>query len=93
MKKLIAGPAVQICDECVDICVDIITEDLQEERKSQSERPPAPAVETRHCRLCQQSFPVVDLLLIPNRGLLCDDCFNAVVDLAEETAPEREPAN
>ncbi|MDA8020098.1 MAG: ATP-dependent Clp protease ATP-binding subunit ClpX [Thermoanaerobaculia bacterium] len=27
VKKLIAGPAVFICDECVDICLDIIAED------------------------------------------------------------------
>jgi ATP-dependent Clp protease ATP-binding subunit ClpX len=27
VKKLIAGPNVYICDECVDICLDIIAED------------------------------------------------------------------
>ncbi len=27
VKKLIAGPTVFICDECVDICLDIIAED------------------------------------------------------------------
>ena len=27
VKKLIAGPTVFICDECVDICMDIIAED------------------------------------------------------------------
>ena len=27
IKKLIAGPAVYICNECVDICVEIIVED------------------------------------------------------------------
>ena len=26
VKKLIAGPTVYICDECVDICLDIIAE-------------------------------------------------------------------
>ena len=29
VKKLIAGPGVYICDECVDLCNDIITEDLE----------------------------------------------------------------
>ena len=24
VKKLIAGPAVYICDECVDVCMDIV---------------------------------------------------------------------
>ena len=27
VKKLIAGPTVYICDECVDLCTDIIRED------------------------------------------------------------------
>ena len=29
VKKLIAGPAVFICDECVDLCNDIISEETQ----------------------------------------------------------------
>ncbi|QWR78200.1 ATP-dependent Clp protease ATP-binding subunit ClpX [Candidatus Magnetomonas plexicatena] len=29
VKKLIAGPSVYICDECVDLCNDIIAEDLK----------------------------------------------------------------
>jgi ATP-dependent Clp protease ATP-binding subunit ClpX len=28
VKKLIAGPSVYICDECVSLCNDIIKEDL-----------------------------------------------------------------
>lgn len=30
VKKLIAGPSVFVCDECVDLCNDIIQEELQE---------------------------------------------------------------
>ena len=37
VKKLIAGPTVFICDECVDICLDIIAEDrLQEQQQDAS---------------------------------------------------------
>ncbi len=28
VRKLIAGPAAYICDECVDICIDIVDEEL-----------------------------------------------------------------
>ena len=28
VKKLIAGPSVYICDECIDLCNDIIREEL-----------------------------------------------------------------
>jgi len=30
VKKLVAGPGVYICDECVDLCNDILTEELDE---------------------------------------------------------------
>ena len=30
VKKLIAGPAVYICDECIDLCNEIIEEELSE---------------------------------------------------------------
>lgn len=36
VRKLIAGPNVYICDECVDVCLDIIAEDrAREARESQ----------------------------------------------------------
>ena len=31
VKKLIAGPSVYICDECIELCNDIITEDTAKE--------------------------------------------------------------
>ena len=40
VKKLIAGPTVYICDECVDICLDIIQEErTKESRKLKSSLP------------------------------------------------------
>src|ERR1043166_8529881 len=29
VKKLIAGPAVYICDECIELCNDIIAEEIK----------------------------------------------------------------
>ncbi|MEH6447226.1 MAG: ATP-dependent Clp protease ATP-binding subunit ClpX [Oleispira sp.] len=43
VRKLIAGPSVFICDECVDLCNDIIREEVQEaENKSDSDSLPTP---------------------------------------------------
>ncbi|MEM8994979.1 MAG: ClpX C4-type zinc finger protein, partial [Acidobacteriota bacterium] len=39
VKKLIAGPAVFICDECVDICLDIIAEDRLHEQQQDTDLP------------------------------------------------------
>ena len=37
VKKLIAGPSVFVCDECVDLCNDIIREELLEATPGQQE--------------------------------------------------------
>ena len=37
VKKLIAGPGVYICDECVELCNDILREEFGEEAMSQFE--------------------------------------------------------
>ncbi|MBM94985.1 MAG: ATP-dependent Clp protease ATP-binding subunit ClpX [Oceanospirillaceae bacterium] len=43
VRKLIAGPSVFICDECVDLCNDIIREEVQEaENASSSDKLPTP---------------------------------------------------
>jgi len=40
VKKLIAGPTVYICNECIDICIEIISDDVQQE--AAATRPPLP---------------------------------------------------
>ena len=43
VRKLIAGPSVFICDECVDLCNDIIREEVQESQgEAPSDRLPTP---------------------------------------------------
>ncbi len=43
VKKLIAGPTVFICDECVELCMDIIKEEVKTgERKGSKSAVPAP---------------------------------------------------
>src|SRR5512134_1510827 len=34
VKKLIAGPTVYICDECIGLCNDIIAEEIEKEDQS-----------------------------------------------------------
>ncbi|MEM7243712.1 MAG: ATP-dependent Clp protease ATP-binding subunit ClpX [Acidobacteriota bacterium] len=42
VKKLIAGPTVYICDDCVDICLDIIAEERSKESKKNRSSLPKP---------------------------------------------------
>nr|WP_320115505.1 ATP-dependent Clp protease ATP-binding subunit ClpX [uncultured Desulfuromonas sp.] len=43
VKKLIAGPSVYICDECIDLCQEIIAEELGAQEVTEAEKLPAPA--------------------------------------------------
>lgn len=42
VRKLIAGPSVYVCNECVDLCNEIIREELEEETETKSEGLPTP---------------------------------------------------
>ncbi len=42
VRKLIAGPTVFICDECVEVCNEIIADDNRFENRSQRSTPPTP---------------------------------------------------
>ena len=42
VRKLIAGPTVFICDECVELCMDIIREETKSSTLKTSEGVPTP---------------------------------------------------
>ncbi len=42
VKKLIAGPTVYICDECIDLCNDIISEEASRDSESETSSVPKP---------------------------------------------------
>src|SRR5688572_1250363 len=42
VRKLIAGPSVFVCDECVELCNDIIREELEEKQERSRDRLPKP---------------------------------------------------
>ena len=89
VRKLIAGPTVFICDECVEVCVNIIVNDetLQTRSETDDDRlrrlasqafPPKRDIDT--CSLCGASQPSLELLPIGDRGRLCGECTNAIED-------------
>ena len=42
VRKLIAGPSVFICDECVELCNDIIREELEDTGEASHGKLPIP---------------------------------------------------
>lgn len=84
VRKLIAGPSVFICDECVGVCVDIIANDsritgatVTEPTAAQVAAPQALGLAVR-CSLCKMPMVIEDALPIPNRGVLCPGCIGEI---------------
>lgn len=85
VKKLIAGPAVYICDECIDVCNDIIRHDerfgrLADEVGAYEPPPPARDATTMvvTCTLCGMRLPWEEATAVPDRGVLCPGCVVAI---------------
>jgi hypothetical protein len=96
VRKIIAGPSVYICDECVEACVEIIADD----KRSTGGTPVAvPSAATPlqagaigglvvRCSLCKMPLPIEDALPIPSRGALCPGCVGEIQAAAAERAGE-----
>ena len=81
VRKLIAGPTVFICDECVQVCTDIIR--AENESSATPIAPPSESHSTHStrvvtCKLCDLPFPLEDALVIPEHGFLCPGCSGEV---------------
>jgi len=85
VRKLIAGPSVNICDECVDLCNDVIEGECEHETPA-AETPQRPTIFNldAHCVLCHLPKPSEELLAVPDRGFICTVCLDAVKGAAEE---------
>src|SRR5213075_409727 len=84
VPKLIAGPRVFICDECVEVCNDIIADDDRFEKQAgktanqRTRSSPMPWPNMIACALCRLAIPATDGFVIENRGVLCAGVVNAV---------------
>jgi len=68
-RKLIAGPSVHICDECVDLCKNIV---LQEAEADQAE---TKSGENRLCGICMEARESDELIFLPHAAYMCAGCL------------------
>jgi ClpX C4-type zinc finger protein len=98
VRKLIAGPTVHICDECVDVCVRIIADDRvaaasskRHEAMSGSTPPARWPPSDAWCAFCGEIAQLENALLIEDRTLLCERCVASVAMAASEARKGSEP--
>ncbi|HEY6212650.1 MAG TPA: ClpX C4-type zinc finger protein [Vicinamibacterales bacterium] len=75
VRKLIAGPSVFICDECIDACNDIIRNDASVVARASDE---GRTDITIACALCKLPISVDAALCVDLRGALCTCCVDAI---------------
>jgi hypothetical protein len=87
VSKLIAGPAVYICNECIDICNEIIADDQRIKTPpashENSEPPKVMVVAVFECSFCKTPTPLTECVSIPERGKLCPACLDATRSVIE----------
>jgi hypothetical protein len=79
IRKLIAGPNVHICDECVDLCNDI----LEGEAEAESTTGTTALHAIASCALCRLPKDATELRMIGEKGVVCVECIDAVRGVAE----------
>ncbi|PNE10303.1 MAG: hypothetical protein CR217_15040 [Beijerinckiaceae bacterium] len=79
VRKLIAGPTVFICDECVELCMDI----FREENKSSlvNSRDSKNKV---YCSFCGKSQHEARKLIVGPTVFICDGCVETCMDIVRE---------
>jgi hypothetical protein len=95
VEKLIAGPGVYICIECVAICNDIVADDKVLEPGTGPALVPAPPATDEvgvpiRCALCKMLCPMETSVAFPDRGWLCEPCLDNVrlhLDSTERPVP------
>lgn len=85
VKKLVAGPKVYICDECINICVEVISQGREDIPGSDPQDPSSPAAAVVSCALCCLPTSAGEGLVVHKRGLLCRGCVDEIqAALAEQ---------
>ena len=75
VRKLVAGPSVHICDECVELCKKILTEELDAGEKGKSKAAKGKSQENRLCGICMEERESDELIFLPHAAYMCASCL------------------
>jgi len=100
VRKLIAGPTVYICEECIKLCNDIIAEKERRTDLAPHETASPPKKEEAAktgqllcCSFCGRSQREVKVLIAGPSVYICDECIGLCNDIIFEEIDRAETAN
>jgi len=77
VAKLIAGPSVHICNECVHTCDEILTQETVAAPEN-TLKAPAGAAEERLCGICMEARETDELIFLPHAAYMCATCLEDI---------------
>jgi ClpX C4-type zinc finger len=78
VRKLVAGPSVHICDECVDLCKNIIAQETEGGIEAAVKSAKGKAKENRLCGICMEERETDELIFLPHAAYLCAGCLEDI---------------
>ena len=88
VRKIVAGPKVYICDECIDLCNDIIAEEPEQDVRRQEGQPVAEwgvsLAGNPLCIVCRLPKGIAEVIFVPERGPICTVCVEAIRAITDE---------
>ena len=85
VRKLIAGPRVSICDECIKKCNDIIAQEaMKSAREDEPRRRVKPSSPALCCSFCGKQQHEAQTLIAGPSAYICDECIGLCNDIISE---------
>lgn len=88
VRKLLAGPSVHICDECVGLCQSILAEETEDSGKPESASIKSRGQENRLCGICMEPRETDELIFLPHAAYLCAGCLEDIQALRDHKQRE-----
>ena len=83
VRKLVAGPSVHICNECIELCRSILVEDLEGASEGKSPSAP-PSRENRLCGICMEERESHELIFLPHAAYMCAGCLEDIQSVRDK---------
>jgi hypothetical protein len=78
VRKLIAGPSVHICDECVGLCKDIVAQEIDDRKAAKRKTAKSKTKENRLCGICMEARESDELIFLPHAAYMCAGCLEDI---------------
>ena len=86
VRKLVAGPSVHICDECIELCKNILVEELDAGGGRKSKSAGSTSKENRLCGICMEERESDELIFLPHAAYMCAGCLEDIQTIRDKQA-------